>query len=259
VRLTLLVGTPNLTKGQIAKVNEPASSVSQRMMKDGQGHLSVENSIEDIVSHPAFAGFGSLILPWDDRNADDNLRLRDIKRLLPYHSEVNPFEIVASLNRMIDDANCGNTIFYDFYTDAQKQAEATKRNTGLFFFCGKPGAPFAIMCPGGGFSYVASLHEGFPYAAEISKSGYNAFVLKYRAGLGGGAARQDLAAAISYVLRNAKTLGVGVSSYSLWGSSAGARMAALIGSHGAAFLRGCLASKSISCCDGLHGAFRGFA
>ena len=201
-------------------------------------HLKIESTIGDVIAHPAFAGFGRLILPWDDPNPDVNLRLSDISGLLPYHGDVNPAEIVAALNRMIDDANGGKTLFYDFYTEAQKKADPIKRNTGLFFFRGKPGAPFAIVCPGGGFSYVASLHEGFPYAAEISKSGYNALVLKYRAGLGGGAATQDLAAAISYVFKNAKTLGVGVSDYSLWGSSAGARMAASIGSHGTAFYGG---------------------
>lgn len=45
-------------------------------------------------------------------------------------------------------------------------------------------------------------------------------------------ATQDLAAALSYIFENAKTLGVSTSEYSLWGSSAGARMAAAIGSHG---------------------------
>jgi acetyl esterase/lipase len=139
---------------------------------------------------------------------------------------------------MIDDANKGKRIFYDFYTEAQKNAEATKRNAGLFFFRGKPGAPFAIVCPGGGFAYVASLHEGLPYAAEVSKNGYNVFVLKYRAGIGGAAATQDLAAALSYVFINAKTLGIGTGNYCLWGSSAGARMAASIGTHGAAFFGG---------------------
>jgi acetyl esterase/lipase len=135
---------------------------------------------------------------------------------------------------MIDDATDGKKIFYHFYTEAQKKAELTKRNAGLFFFRGRPGAPFAIVCPGGGFAYVASLHEGFPYAAEISTSGYNVFVLKYRAGIGGAAATKDLATALSYIFRNAKALGVSVANYSLWGSSAGARMAASIGTHGTA-------------------------
>jgi acetyl esterase/lipase len=164
--------------------------------------------------------------------------LRDVSALLPYHTEVHPGEIVSALIRMIDDANGGKRIFYDFYTEAQKKAEPTKRNAGLFFFRGKPEGPFAIVCPGGGFAYVASLHEGFPYAAEISKKGYNVFVLKYRAGIGGAAATQDLAAAISFVFRNAKSLGVIVANYSLWGSSAGARMAASIGTRGTAFYGG---------------------
>jgi acetyl esterase/lipase len=51
-------------------------------------------------------------------------------------------------------------------------------------------------------------------------------------------ATRDLAAAISNVFRHAAALGVGVEGYSLWGSSAGARMAAAIGSHGAAAFGG---------------------
>jgi acetyl esterase/lipase len=135
---------------------------------------------------------------------------------------------------MIDDVNSGKTIFFDFYTEAQKRAESSKEHTGLFFFRGTVGAPFAIVTPGGGFSYVGSVHEGFPYAVEISRKGYNAFVLKYRAGHGGAAATQDMAAAISYIFRGAGTLGVSTKDYSVWGSSAGARMAATIGSHGVA-------------------------
>ena len=99
----------------------------------------------------------------------------------------------------------------------------------MFFFRGRPGAPFAVIAPGGGFSYVGSVHEGFPHAVEISKKGYNAFVLKYRAGHGGTVATQDLAAAISYIFRNAEALAVSTGTYSLWGSSAGARMVAAIG------------------------------
>jgi acetyl esterase/lipase len=108
---------------------------------------------------------------------------------------------------------------------------------------GKPGAPFAVISPGGGFSYVGSVHEGFPYAAEISARGYNAFVLRYRAGYGGAVATEDLAPAISYIFRNAEALGVGTGDYSLWGSSAGARMAAGIGSHGVAAYGGDMLPK----------------
>jgi acetyl esterase/lipase len=103
----------------------------------------------------------------------------------------------------------------------EKDQQPAKANTGLFFFRGNPGAPFAVIAPGGGFSYVGSVHEGFPYAVAISRQGYNAFVLKYRAGAGGETATRDLAAALSFVFRNAATLGVSREGYSLWGSSAG--------------------------------------
>jgi acetyl esterase/lipase len=132
---------------------------------------------------------------------------------------------------MINEAQSGRTIFYDFYTAQQKRTDPAKENTGLFFFRGRPGAPFAIVCPGGGFSYVGSLHEGFPLALELSKKGYNAFVIRYRIG-GERIACEDLAAAIAYIFNNAQTLQVDTKNYSLWGGSAGARMAARLSSHG---------------------------
>jgi acetyl esterase/lipase len=105
------------------------------------------------------------------------------------------------------------------------------------FFRGEPEAPFAIVCPGGGFSYVGSLHEGFPIALKISKKKYNAFVIRYRIG-GEKMATEDLAAAITYIFRNAASLGVSTEDYSLWGGSAGARMVGNIALSGVAAYEG---------------------
>ena len=80
---------------------------------------------------------------------------------------------------------------------------------------------------------VGSVHEGFPIAIALSQKGYNAFVLQYRVG-GERIASEDLAAALSYIFNNAATLEVSTENYSLWGSSAGTRMVARIGSYGAA-------------------------
>jgi acetyl esterase/lipase len=197
-------------------------------------HLRVDDRVEDILKHPAFVGFGRLILPWDDRRHDPNMPLMNIGSLLPYHTHVDPAVVVSSLNRMIDDVCTDDTVSYEIYTDAEKQAEPSRKDTGLFFFRGKAGAPFAVVAPGGGFAYVGSLHEGFPYAVEINKRGFNAFVLKYRTGRGGTIATQDLAAALTFIFNSAAALGVTTGDYSIWGSSAGARMAATIGSHGTA-------------------------
>lgn len=201
-------------------------------------YLTINNSTTDILNHPAFNSFSSLILPWDDPERNHNIPIRNMQRLLPYHSHLEPETIVQSLNRMIDDKSRGKTIFYDIYSDKQKSESAEMKNTGLFFFRGKKDAPFAVVCPGGGFEYVGSVHEGFPYAVEINRQGFNVFVLRYRVGRGGLPAMQDLAQAISYIFNHAKSLEVSTKGYSVWGSSAGARMAAAVGSYGVASFGG---------------------
>lgn len=194
--------------------------------------ISTASTIGDLLAHPAFAGHANLMLPWDDRPADPSMPLSEIGSLLPYHSNVRPDLAASSINQMIEDVAAGQQVFYDFYTERQKQEAPRRKNTGMFFYRGRPGAPFAIIAPGGGFSYVGSVHEGFPFAHVLSSLGYNAFVLKYRVGQGGGVATEDLAFALSYIFANAETLQVSTEGYSLWGSSAGARMVASIGSHG---------------------------
>ncbi|WP_321346100.1 alpha/beta hydrolase [uncultured Draconibacterium sp.] len=196
-------------------------------------HLTTGNYISDIINHPAFKGFGELLLTRDNNSGYYNTKLQNVSSLMPYHGYVNPGDVVDALNRMIDDADSGKTIFYSFYTDQQKQFEPDKNYTGLFYLRGNPEAPFAIVCPGGGFSYVGSLHEGFPIAKKISESGLNAFVIRYRLG-SGQKATEDLAAAISYIFRNAESLGVDTKYYSVWGGSAGARMAGDIALSGVA-------------------------
>lgn len=195
-----------------------------------KGHLKTSNSIRDVVNHPAFKGFGQFILPLDNGRYDGDMQLSHVGYLLPYHSHVEPEAIVNTINYMIDHVAKGETIFYNFYTEPQKLENPSKKNTGLFFFKGKPGAPFAIVCAGGGFSYVGSVHEGFPHAIKLSKKGYNTFVLQYRVG-SEQIACEDLAAAIFYIFKRSKSLEISTKDYSVWGSSAGARMVAQIASY----------------------------
>lgn len=193
--------------------------------------LTQANTLADMVKHPAFAAFGTHLLP-RPRDVQSDLPLRDVGRLMPWHSHVQPSVVTAALNRMIDDAMAGKTVFYSFYEEREK-----KRQTGLFYFRGKPGAPFALIFPGGGFAYVGSLHEGFPLAEVLSRKGYNAFVLQYRTG-GAEAAYADMAAALSWIFCHAQELELSPQGYSVWGGSAGARMAADLGSFGAAAFGG---------------------
>lgn len=206
-------------------------------MAENAAHLTTRHTVRDIIDHPAFEGFGQFILPLDRGNYDSNMQLENVARLLPSHTNVEPDAVVDTINSMIDKASAGETIFYDIYTDEEKRADPTKESTGLFFIRGEPDSPFAVISPGGGFSYVGSVHEGFPYAIALSEKGYNAFVLQYRIG-NEQIATEDLAAALSFIFENAETLGVSTENYSAWGSSAGARMAARIGSYGASQYEG---------------------
>lgn len=190
---------------------------------------TVDTPIADVVNDLVFGDYGRLIFPVDEwyYSGDTLGELR-----LTWYSNIQPDKTVEIVNYMHDHAAAGDVIFYDIYTDAEKAADPAKRDTGLFFFRGEPGAKFAICNAGGGFAYVGAMHDSFPHALELSKMGYNAFVLIYRPGAQ--TACEDLARAISFIFANADELGVDVNGYSLWGGSAGARMAAYLGTYGPA-------------------------
>lgn len=196
--------------------------------------LRAENTLGDLLDHPSLAGFAEHTLPWHGRDYDRGLPLDRIGSLLPYHSAVDTGSVLAGLNLLIENAERGVPVFHELYSDAEKTESPDLSETGLFFFPGQEGKPLALIAAGGGFSYVGSVHEGFPYAAAINALGYNAFVVVYRTGQGSRAATEDMARAIDTILIQADELGVARDGYSVWGSSAGARMAAFIGSHGAA-------------------------
>jgi acetyl esterase/lipase len=196
-------------------------------------HATGDTAVLDVINNPLFGEFGKFIFPIEGGLPDRGMKLSNIGTLLPYHNNINTDTTVRVISYMMDEVSKGQTIFYDIYSDGEKRADPSKEDTGLFFFRGEPDAPFAIVCAGGGFSYVGSIHESFPAALELSRKGYNAFTIQYRTG-GADVACEDLAAAISFVFANAESLGVNTDGYSLWGGSAGARMAAYFGSYGPA-------------------------
>ena len=94
----------------------------------------------------------------------------------------------------------------------------------------RAGEKFAICNAGGAFAYVGAMQDSFPHALELSQKGYNAFALIYRPGAQ--TACEDLARAIRFIFDHADELEVDTDCYSLWGGSAGARMAAWLGTYG---------------------------
>ena len=194
---------------------------------------TVNTPIEDVISDPVFGDYGRLIFPVDEGywSGDTLGQLR-----LTWYNYIDPDKTVEICNYMRDHAAAGDVIFYDIYTEDEKAADPDKRDTGLFFFKGEPGARFAVCNAGGGFAYVGAMHDSFPHALELSKMGYNAFALIYRPGWD--TATEDLARAVSFIFDHADELEVDTSCYSVWGGSAGARMAADLGTYGPGYFGG---------------------
>ena len=186
-----------------------------------------ETSVREVQSDPAFGDYGRLIFPVDNGYMSGNT-LGSLR--LTWYSNIDPNKTVEICNYLKSHAEAGETVFYDIYSDEEKAADPDKEDTGLFFFRGDPGAKFAVVNAGGGFAYVGAMHDSFPHALELSKMGYNAFALIYRPGAQ--TACEDLARAIAFIFEHAEELEVDTSDYSLWGGSAGARMAAWLGTYG---------------------------
>ena len=222
-RLASVVGTFGLVSLMFAE--------SGQITGFAQGHQSerftADTAIRDVMNYPGFADYGRLLFPANNGYSGGST-LGTLS--LTWYSNLQPEKTVEIANYMKDHVDTGDRIFYDIYTAEEKKADPAKNDTGLFFFKGSPGKKVAIVNAGGGFAYVGAMHDSFPHALALSKKGYNAFALIYRPGAR--TASEELARAIAFIFDLADTLDVDTRDSSLWGGSAGARMAAWLGAHG---------------------------
>lgn len=202
-------------------------TIEQESRVDAEKMYNRQTKIEDVINDEIFGDYGRLVFPVESGYYSGDT-LEDLR--LTWYNNIDPDTTVEIVNTMRTSVIQGQTIFYDIYTEEEKEADPAKEDTGLFFFRGNEGEKFAICNAGGAFAYVGAMQDSFPHALELSKKGYNAFALIYRPGAQ--TACEDLARAIAFIFENAKELGVSTEDYSLWGGSAGARMAAWVGGYG---------------------------
>ena len=217
----------------LAGCSAKAAPVGQQTKPQSMAAFTRESRIEDVQNDPAFDGFGRLLFPTNTYYYSGDT-LEELE--LTYYSHIDPEETVEIVNTLYDRVEAGQTVFYDIYTEQEKKSDPAKRDTGLFYFKGNPGEKFAICNAGGAFAFVGAMQDSFPHALELSKKGYNAFALIYRPGAQ--TACEDLARAITFIFDHAQELEVDTACYSLWGGSAGARMAAWLGTYGPAAFGG---------------------
>ena len=140
---------------------------------NGNERFILESKIQDVLRDPAFEGFGRLIFPVN-LELEETLTLNDVGKHLIWYSHVNPDRTVSIVNEMKERVQAGEQIFYDIYTDKEKAEDPSKENTGLFYFRGNPGEKFAVINAGGGFMYMAAMHDSFPHMQKLAEQGYNA-------------------------------------------------------------------------------------
>lgn len=213
--------------GNNADQPEPDQTVrADAAQVKGETIVTEDTTVGEVIATPALGDFGRLLFPVD-RDVPDHMTLAEVSSSSVYvwYSHIQADKTVEIVNDVISRAEQGQQVFYPIYTEAEMDADPSKRDAGLFFFRGKPEEKFAVVNAGGGFMYVGAMHDSFPHALELSRMGYNAFALIYRPD----DPYTDLAQAIAYIYDHADELQVDPEGYSLWGGSAGARMAATLG------------------------------
>ena len=229
------------------------------------GPFTNETTVGEVEDAPLFAPFGRLLFPTTFCVPSRPTPLANLDRSLPWYSEVEAQTTLDVLNYLYQARAAGDPVYYPLYTSAEIAADPSLANTGLIHFspftlaalqqasssrslwptlADKPqpqllasspvslraSAPFSVVCAGGGFAYVAAIHDSFPHCLHLARAGCHGFAIIYRpqAQL----ACEDLARALSVIFDRASQLGVDTAGYGLWGGSAGARMATVVGGYG---------------------------
>src|SRR5262249_53653163 len=98
---------------------------------------------------------------------------------------------------------------------------------------GKANGAAVVVCPGGGYQFLAVDHEGKQIGEWLTKRGVTAFMLKYRIAprYRHPAPLQDAQRAIRTVRARAKEWNVDPKRIGIWGFSAGGHLASTAGTH----------------------------
>ena len=215
-------------------------------------HVSSNTSLGSLTSHPAFDGFGPMMNPFEPGPVTALTSPLALDRTMGYLSW-DAAAIVDGVNFVIDQVNAGTAVYVPLYDATDAAADSSKTDSGLLLFPGDAGSRTAIVMAGGGWRAQANLQEAFPLARMLNAEGYTVAVVRYRIGVhpddpasdddptkGRKAAvqraQEDLAAAVTLLHQNADEWNIGLTDYSIWGSSAGAQLAMQWGSdnpHGA--------------------------
>ena len=150
----------------------------------------------------------------------------------PWNTSFPAEGLLRCANYLISRREAGEMTSISIWKDLDEKTAKAAQDVVLIPFINKDkkNAPCVIICPGGGYTRVASHSEGIPIAEEMMRRGYQAFILNYRVfprlypqG------EQDLVRAIRFVRANSEKLGVDKDNVMIMGFSAGGHLCACVG------------------------------
>lgn len=165
----------------------------------------------------------------------NSLSLGALCRISPVWSHTG---IPLGVNFFLQEARAGKVQSLPIYTEEELTQDPTRKEAELLFLPGNPGAPYAIITPGGAYFSVAISVEGLPIGAKLHEMGYSVFFLRYRCGRHGELPKPfyDLQAFIRYITDHAQELQVNPQGYGVFGFSAGGHVAASMGTDNFGYL-----------------------
>ena len=150
--IAILICTAVFLAGCSEKINNAdtdtdskGAETSARENINNKKQYTVNTKISDVINDPVFGDYGRLIFPVNSGYYSGDT-LGELG--LTWYSNIDPDKTVEITNYMKNHAENGDAIFYDIYTDEEKKDDPAKKDTGLFFFKGKPGERFAVCNAG---------------------------------------------------------------------------------------------------------------
>lgn len=123
-------GSDHNTASTVAQAEQDLSEPDSTKECTDFTPVSRTTKVQDVIDNPVFEGYGRLLFPVD-RTISSDLTLEDVGDILTWYTYVNPDKTVEIVNDLGTRAAAGETVFYDIYTEEEKEEDPQKENTGL--------------------------------------------------------------------------------------------------------------------------------
>ena len=118
----------------------PAGAV----MEKGEPNITAQTTMKEVRNNPGIKNSGFYTYS-QDKDCPPGQALWEMTTVEGYTNEYVAEGCAKGLNLVIENYNNGVQVTHSFYTDAEKAADRTKNNTGLFYFPAKAeNAKFAL-------------------------------------------------------------------------------------------------------------------